>query len=112
MAVSIYENVKRAIQDIVAPELRTLQGQIENARVEAHGNMETLRSEIRRLDEKIDSGYKSLNEKIEGVNKRIDGLDKRIDGLEEQIRNLRAEVLSTVDVHERIAAIEAKLSTR
>ena len=112
MAMSVYESVKKAIQDIVAPELRTLQGQIENSRVEARGNMETLRSEIRRLDEKIDTIGKRMDEKFDMVGKRIDGTDKHIDGLEEQMRNLRAEVLSTVDMHERIATIETKLSAR
>ena len=105
MAASIYENVKRAIQDIVAPELRTLQGQIETMRVEMHGRIENLRVETQ-------GGIENLRSEIRRLDEKIDSVNKRIDGLEEQIRNLRAEVLSTVDVHERIAAIEAKLSSR
>ena len=45
MPANIYESVKKALQDIIAPELKTIQGQIDSLRIE-------LRSEIKRLGEK------------------------------------------------------------
>lgn len=56
MAVSVYEQVKRALQDIVAPEMKTLQ------------------VEIKRLDEKIDNLRKELMAEIRRLDERIDGL--------------------------------------
>lgn len=88
MPASIYENVKKAIQDIVAPELKTIQGQIETLRAEAKGRAAELRAEIRRLDEKIDGNSKRLEEKIEGIKEQF---------------NL------AIDIHERLAALEAKI---
>ncbi len=96
MAVNIYETVKQAIQDVVAPGLKTIEGQIQIFRAETDGKFAELRSEIRRLDEKIDSGLSRLDEKIDSV--RYD------------VQNLRTEFHMAIDMHERIAAIEAKLS--
>lgn len=41
---NIYENVKRAIQDLVSPDIQRLMGEIR-----------VLQIEVRRLDEKIES---------------------------------------------------------
>ncbi len=82
MPANIYESVKRALQDIVAPELRTIQGQIDSMRVE-------LRTEIKRLDEKIDSLDKRLNDKVDG---------------------LKGQFELAIDLHERLAALEAKIN--
>ena len=51
---NVYEQVKQALQDVVAPEIREL------------------KVEIRRLDEKIDSMDKRLNERINSLDNKID----------------------------------------
>ncbi len=58
---NVYEQVKQAIQDVVAPNLAKIEGKIE-----------ALTVEIRRLDEKIDSlrnetniRFNSLEDKLE-----------------------------------------------
>ncbi len=88
MPANIYESVKKVIQDIVSPELKTIQGQIETLRAEAEGRAAELRIEIRRLDEKIEASSK--------------GLEEKIGGLKEQF-NL------AIDIHERLATLEAKI---
>jgi len=52
--MGVYEEVKQALQDIVAPELRALQ------------------VEIKRLDEKIDSKHSELSSEIKRLDKKID----------------------------------------
>lgn len=84
MPTNIYESVKKAFQDIVAPELRALQ------------------VEIKRLDEKIDVGLGRLDEKIENVNEKITNL-------RDDIRSLKEEFRLAIDMHERIATLEAKI---
>ena len=81
MAANIYESVKQALQDIVAPELKTIEGQIESLRVE-------LRTEIKRLDEKIEGGLQRLDEKIGGLKEQFE---------------------LAINIHERLAALEAKV---
>ena len=74
MPTNIYESVKKALQDIVAPELRALQ------------------VEIKRLDEKIDN----VNEKVTI--------------LRDEVRSLKEEFRLAIDMHERIATLEAKIN--
>ena len=72
---NVYEQVKQALQDVVAPELKGLQ------------------IEIRRLDEKIDSGLKRLDEKIDS---KHDELLSEIRRLDEKIDSKHNEVLSEI----------------
>lgn len=57
----VYEEVKQALQDIVAPELKSLQ------------------IEIRRLDEKIDSGFARLSDKGDSLRAELLSEIKRLD---------------------------------
>jgi len=85
---------QEAFQDIIAPELHALRG------------------DIRLLDQKIDGVDGRLSVKIEAlrtelvaeirrVDTRIDGVDVRIEGLDHQIR-------TAIDIRERLAALEAR----
>lgn len=82
---NIYDTIRQVIQDAVAPQLREITGELK-----------LLHTEIKRLDEKIDFGLKRLDEKIDSV--------------KEDVRNLREEFKLAIDIHERLAAVEAKLS--
>lgn len=106
--MSVYEQVKQALQDVVAPELREL------------------RSEIKRLDEKISTQIKALDDKI-GV--EIKRLDEKIDGLDDRIGSVKTEIVTEIkrldekidrvdekidtamQIRERLAALEAKMAT-
>ena len=88
--VGIYDQIKSAIQDILAPALHTL------------------RADIQRLDQKIDGldqkmGYMKgeIVAEIRRVDARIDGVHARIDGVERELR-------IAIDIRERLAALEAR----
>ncbi len=84
MALNVYEQVKKALQDIVAPELNGI------------------KVEIKRLDEKIDTKFGSLDEKIE----------TRFNSLQMEISSLRSELLSEIRrLDGRIDALNDKLDT-
>ena len=59
--MNIYEQVKQALQDIVAPELKSIQ------------------VEIKRLDEKIDTRFFSLDGKIDSLRREMISEIKRLD---------------------------------
>ncbi|MBM4141344.1 MAG: hypothetical protein FJ242_07670 [Nitrospira sp.] len=80
--MGVYEEVKQALQDIVAPELRALQ------------------VEIKRLDEKIDSGIQRLDEKI----------DSKHNELVSEIRRIDEKIDIAIQIRERLAFLEAKVS--
>ena len=106
--IGIYEQIKTAFQDIIAPELHALRGDIRLPDQKIAG-----------LDQKIDGVDVRLTVKIDGlrtemgslrtellaeirrVDTRIDGVDSKIDGLDHQLR-------TAIDVRERLAALEAR----
>jgi uncharacterized small protein (DUF1192 family) len=99
--VGIYDQVKKAFQDVIAPELHAMRG------------------DIRELDQKI----AGLDQKIDGVDAR---LTIKLDALRTETLSLKAELLAeirrldtridsvdrelrtAIDVRERLAALEAR----
>ena len=103
-AVGVYDQIKTAFQDIIAPELHALRG------------------DIRVLDQRV----VSLDQKIGGVDAR---LTVKIDALRTETVSLKAELLAelrrldaridgvdrelwtAIDIRERLAALEARRSS-
>jgi hypothetical protein len=92
--VGIYDQVKKAFQDVIAPELHAIRG------------------DIRVLDQKIDGVDARLTIKIDALRTEtlslkaellaeIRRLDTRIDGVDRELR-------TAIDVRERLAALEAR----
>ena len=111
-AVDVYDQIKTAFQDIIAPELHALRG------------------DIRVLDQKI----VVLDHKIVGLDQKLDGVDARltvkIDGLRAETASMKGELLAeirrldaridgvdrelrtAIEIRERLAALEARRSPR
>ena len=86
-AMGVYDQIKKAFQDIIAPELHALRG------------------DIRLLDQKIDAVDARLTVKIDSFrNEMIAELrrvDTRIEGVDRELR-------TAIDIRERLAALEAR----
>ncbi|TVM04045.1 MAG: hypothetical protein CV087_02315 [Candidatus Brocadia sp. WS118] len=80
--MSVYEQVKQALQDVVAPELKSLQVEIKSLRSEMTTEIKSLRSEVATEIKRLDS--------------KIDSLEDKID--------------VAIQIRERLAALEAKLA--
>ena len=101
MAMGVYDQIKAAFQDIIAPELHALRGDIQ--RVD---------QKIGAVDQKIDGVDARLSIKIDGLRTEmlsmkgellaeIRRLDTRIDGVDRELR-------TAIDIRERLAALEAR----
>ena len=85
MAVKdIYEAVKTAVQDIIAPQLEAVKGEISSLRIE-----------IKRLDEKIDSSRNEIKADISRLDEKLLFTNKRLD--------------EALEIRERLAVLEAKI---
>jgi hypothetical protein len=82
-SMGVYDQVKAAFQDIIAPELHAVRGDIR-----------VLDQRIVGLDQKIDSLRHELVSEIRRLDARIDGVDR--------------ELRTAIDVRERLAALEAR----
>ena len=108
-------NIRGIIQDLILPEFRTLQVEIHRLDEKIDSFREEFRTEIRRLDQRIDSLKESLEKQIDSFREEfrteINRLDQRIDSLEKQMQVTREDFKLAIDLHERIASLEAKLSS-
>ena len=82
-SMGVYGQVKAAFQDIIAPELQAVRGDIR-----------VLDQRIVGLDQKIDSLRHELVSEIRRLDARIDGVDR--------------ELRTAIDVRDRLAALEAR----
>jgi hypothetical protein len=92
--MGIYDQIKAALQDLIAPELQAI------------------RADLRRLDQKIDDVDGRLNIKIDALAAQTSSMknelvseirrvDVRIDGVDRELR-------TAIDIRERLAALEAR----
>jgi len=126
--MGVYDQIKTAFQDIIAPEVHALRGDIR-----------VLDQRIIALDQKIDGFEAHLGAKIDALATKIGGVDPRlstkIDTVGNRLDSLRTETVSmknellaeirrvdiridsvdrelrtAIDIRERLAALEARRS--
>ena len=100
--MNVHGSVKQAIQDLIAPEIQLLHGQ------------------IKRLDAKVEGMRGEMNARFDGVDRRFETVETRLESVEftvketigVQIQSMDAKWREAMDVHERLASLEAKLDKR
>jgi hypothetical protein len=92
--LNIYQNLKQAMQDVVAPEIQALRGDIK----QQNGEIKALSVEIAGVRQQLHLFEKS-------VDARLDALSKRVD-------DLACEWRQSLDIRERLAVLEARLGKR
>ena len=99
--MGVYDQIKSAFQDIIAPELHALRGEIRLVDQKLVG-----------LDQKIGGVDTRLNIKLDGVRSEMGSmksellaeirrLDARIDAVDRELR-------TAIDIRERLAALEGR----
>ena len=88
--MNIYEQVKQALQDIVAPGLKAIE------------------IEIKRLDDKIETRFTSSDVKVDSLRREITSEIKRLD---DKIDSLDDKIDIAIQIRERLAVLEAKLAS-
>ncbi|HKB24641.1 MAG TPA: hypothetical protein VKG64_06250, partial [Methylomirabilota bacterium] len=73
--MGIYDQIKSAMQDLVAPALHEIRGEIQ-----------AMRSGIQRVDEKVDSLRAEMGYMKGELIAEIRRLDARIDGVDRELR--------------------------
>jgi predicted nuclease with TOPRIM domain len=110
--LNIYQNLKQAIQDVIAPEMQQLRGDIKAQ----NGEIKALSSEIAALRQELTLFESFVNRRFDTtdhvVNQRFSAVDTRLDGIDKRIDALASDWRLSLDVHERLAALEARLEKR
>jgi hypothetical protein len=109
-AMGVYDQIKKAFQDIIAPEIHILRGDIERLDQKIDGvdarltiKIDALRTETVSMKAELLAEIRRLDARIDSVDTRIDSVDRRIDGVDRELR-------TAIDIRERLAALEARRS--
>ena len=94
MAANIYQAVKQALQELVAPQIESLKGEIGQLRGEVRGEIAEFRSEVRG--------------EIAGLRSEMRGNHAAVSA---EIRRIDDKLTWALDLRERIVALETKLAT-
>ena len=90
--MSTVEDVRKAIQDFLAPELRTI-----SARLEA-------------IDQRFDSFTREMNARFEAVDAKLGAVDAKIDGVHRELSAKIDAISQQLDLERRLARLEAQKS--
>jgi chromosome segregation ATPase len=111
-----YDTIKQAIQDLIAPQLERISGEIAG-----------LKTEVRSLEKRMEEGQSFLHQEIGSLREEVrqgnGGLRGEMNSLREEIRSLREETRQglaytnkrldeSAEIRERLAALEAKMAAR
>lgn len=116
----VYDQVKQALQDILAPELQGLKGELRRlderiSAVEAkiEGTKNELLAEIKRLEEKTEARFREMDVRFKEMETKLSALDEKFEArfreLDSKFEGLRHEVRTALEIRERLAALEAKV---
>jgi predicted nucleic acid-binding Zn-ribbon protein len=129
-----YETIKQAFQDIIAPQLERINGEIAGLKTQIHSlerrtdegfasirnEMGSLRNEMGSLEKRMEEGFVSIRNEMGSLEKRMDdgfvSVRNEMDSLRGEMRQGLAysnkRVDEVLEIRERLATLEAKLATR
>lgn len=102
MAVGSAATIKKVPESIIVPEMQV----VKNRLASIEGEIKSVHSEIKRLDDKIDNLGKRLSTQIDNLDKR---LSAQITLIHEQLTFTNKRLDEALDIRERLAALEAKV---
>jgi len=98
----IYNTVEQAIQDVVAPQLQELKGDIAGLR----GEMAGLRGEMRQIEKRLEDGFTSIRSEM---NVRFGALDEKFT---QRLDSTNKRLEEALEIRERLAALEARVASQ
>ena len=139
--LNIYQNLKQAIQDVIAPEMQQLRGEIKDLSSETGAlrqeltlfqtfvnrqfdavdkRFDAFKDEIDKrfdalkddIDKRFDANNDVVNMRFDALDQRFNDVDRRLDGIDKRIDGLAGDWRVSLNVHERLAALEARLEKR
>jgi len=87
--LSIYDDAKRALQDVLAPELKELKGELSAINIRIDGIEKNLDTRFAAIDKNLDIRFAGLNQRFDDLIERLD-LKKRVEKLEQEREEKRA----------------------
>ncbi len=102
--MGVYDQIKSAFQDIIAPELHALRGEIRLVDQKLVGLDQTIDGVDTRLNIKLDGVRSEMGSMKSELLAEIRRLDARIDAVDRELR-------TAIDIRERLATLEGRRSS-
>ena len=93
--MSVYDQIKQALQDIIAPQLAEIRGEVHELRGGFRADLAELRGEVHELRGELNGEIKALQSEVRCLDEKIDALSEKVD--------------VTIELRERLATLEAKV---
>jgi chromosome segregation ATPase len=125
-----YETLKQAFQDIIAPQLERINGQIEGLKVEMASLEKRMEEGFTSLRHEMQAGLSAAHSEIQSVRGEIQSVRGEIQSVRGEVHSLRNEMITSFsavhseiaatnkrlddanDMRERLAVLEGKMSAR
>jgi len=118
-----YEAIKQAFQDIIAPQLERINGEIAGLKTQMHSlekrteeGFISVRHEMGSLEKRMEEGFASLRNEMGSLRGEMGLLRNEMDSLRGEMRQGFAysnkRVDEVLEIRERLAVLEAKLASR
>lgn len=101
-----YEAAKQAIQDLIAPELERIKGQMSALDAKTEALDAKLDAKIGALDSKLDNKIATVEAKIDALDIKFGALDTKVEAARSEIHSLEKRLDETLSIRERLAALE------
>jgi hypothetical protein len=115
VAANIYDSVKQALQDLIAPQLESIKGEIGELRGEMRGEIGTIRGEIGALRAEMRGDIGAIHGDIGTLRGEVAEVRAEMRGnhaaLSSEIRRIDDKLTWALDLRERIVALETKLGS-
>ncbi|RXH54980.1 hypothetical protein [Granulicella sibirica] len=113
------DDVRKVIQDLVAPDLKALSARIDglektvNARFDAvektaTARFESVDSRFKGVDVKFEQSEKTMNARFDTIETKIQAGSVRLDALAAQMAANHAVLLNALEIDKRLARLEEK----
>ena len=97
-AKGMYDTVKQAIQDLIAPDLERIKGQLTGVEARIGAFEKGVDARIGALEKRVDERFRAVNDRLDTLRERVAETNKRLD--------------EALDIRERLATLEAKFAAR
>jgi len=110
--LNIYQGLKQAIQDVIAPEMQKLNGNITALSAEIGALRQRMDTFEKYVDQRFEGLERSNEERFKAVNQRFDYVDQQFKNLDKRIDILEHYWNQSLDIRERLETLEGRLKGR
>ena len=102
----VIEDVRKVVQDLVAPELKSISVKLDSFERESKLRDENLANDAKVRGELTQVKLDALSARLDGVNAKIDGMSSKMDGMSSKMDFHYASIMNALNLDRRVETLE------